>query len=55
MIIPVDIHQTDKNLTVTFQPKNACRLEFKDNIWLPFHEQPQSEITVFENDYFSNL
>ena len=28
--------------------KNAFKLEFSDNLWLPFIDQPQSDIVVFE-------
>ena len=47
MIIPVDIHQTNKKFSVTVQPKNACKLEFTYHLWLPFIHQPQSNIVVF--------
>ena len=47
MIIPVDIHQTNKKIYVTVQPKNSCKLEFADNLWLPFLDQPHSDIVVF--------
>ena len=30
--IPVDIHERNKNFTVTAQPKNACKLEFVDHL-----------------------
>ena len=44
--IPVDINQPNKKFSVTVQPKNVCKLEFADNIWLPFLDQPQSDIVV---------
>ena len=47
MIIPVEIHERNKKFTVTFHPQNACRLEFADHLWLPFLDQPQSDIVVF--------
>ena len=47
MQITVDIYQTNKKFFVTFQPKNACKLEFSDHLWLPFLDQPQSDIVVF--------
>ena len=47
MIIPVDIHERNKMFTVTVKPKNACKLEFVDHLWLPFLDQPQSGILVF--------
>ena len=36
MRIPVDIYQGTKNLFVTVQPKNACKFESADHLWLPF-------------------
>ena len=39
MITPVDIYQTNKNCFVTVQPKNACKLEFVDHLWIPFIDQ----------------
>ena len=47
MRIPVDIHEWNKKFTVTVQPKNACKLEFLDHLWLPFLDQPQSDIVFF--------
>ena len=47
MRIPVDINQTNKKFSITVQPKNACKLEFVDHLWLPFIYQPQSDIIVF--------
>ena len=47
MRIPGDIHQTNKKFAVTVQPKNACKLEFTDHLWLPFLDKPQSDIVVF--------
>ena len=47
MGIPVDIHETNENLTVIVQQQNACKLEFADHLWLPFIEQPQFDIIVF--------
>ena len=31
MIIPVEIHETNKKFTFTVQPKNACKLGFVDH------------------------
>ena len=28
MIIPVDNHEINKKITVTVQPRNACKMEF---------------------------
>ena len=47
MIINDGFYQTNKKLFVTVQPKNACKLEFSDHLWIPFIDQPQSEIVVF--------
>ena len=47
MRIPFDIYQTNRKFPATVQPKNECRLEFSDHLWLPFLEQPQSKILVF--------
>ena len=47
MRITVNIYQTNKNLFVVVQPKNACKLGFSDHLWLPFLDQPQSKIVVF--------
>ena len=46
-IIPADIHEINKKLIVTVQPKNACKLEFADHLWLPFLYQQQSDIVFF--------
>ena len=48
MRIPIEFHQTSKKVSVTVQPKNSCKLEFADHLWLPFIDQPQSEIVVFQ-------
>ena len=47
MKIPVHIYQKNKSVSVIVQPKNACKLEFADHLWMPFLEQPQSYILVF--------
>ena len=47
MIITVDINEINKKFTVTVQPKNARKLEFVDNLWLPFLDQQQPDILVF--------
>ena len=39
-------YQTNKKFFVTVKPKNACKLEFEDNLWLPFIDQTQSGILV---------
>ena len=35
-------------VSVTVQPKNACKLEFADHLWMPFLDQPQFDIIVIE-------
>ena len=47
MRIPIDIREK-KYICVTVQPKNECKLEFSDQFWLPFLDQPQSETVVFK-------
>ena len=47
MRIPVDIHERNEKFTITVQPKNACKLEFVDNLWPLFFDQPQSDIVGF--------
>ena len=47
MQIPVGIYQTNDEIFVIVQPKNACILEFADHLWLPFIDQHQSDIAVF--------
>ena len=47
MKIPVELHQTNKYFYVIVKPKNVCKLEFADHLWLPFLDQPQSNIVVF--------
>ena len=46
MIIHVEIHETNKKFTAYSFPKNACKLEFADHLWLQFLDQPQSDIVV---------
>ena len=38
---------TNKKLLLTFHPKNVSKLEFADNLWLTFLDQPQSDILIF--------
>ena len=47
MQIPVDVYQRTKTFFVTVQPKNACKLEFADQLWITFLDQPQPDIVVF--------
>ena len=47
MGIPVDIYQGTKKFFVTVQPKNACKLEFEDYLWLSLLDKPQFDIVVF--------
>ena len=48
MRITIDIYQTIKKLFVTVQPKNVCKLRFVDTLWLPFLDQPQSDMVDSE-------
>ena len=34
-------------LCVTNKPKHSCILVLADHLWLPFFDQPQSDIVVF--------
>ena len=47
MIIPINIYQTNKILCYS-STKNVCKLKFADYLWLPFLDQPQYDIVVFE-------
>ena len=47
MRIPVNIFQSNKNFFVLVQPKNACKLESADHLWLPYLDKPQPDIIVF--------
>ena len=47
MIIPVYVHHTNKNFSITVQPKNACKLKFADHLCLPLFDQAQQGIVVF--------
>ena len=47
MRIPVDIHERNLKICVTVQLKHLCKLKFLDHLWLPFIEQPQSDIVFF--------
>ena len=55
MIILVDIHQTNKTLSVITQPENSCKLDFSDNLWPPFFYQAQSNIVFFAINNFSDI
>ena len=44
MKITVNIYLKNKKFFITVQQKNVCRLKFADNLWLPFFDQPQSDI-----------
>ena len=54
MRIPDAIFQTNKKWFVTIYPKNVCKLEFTDPLWLLFIDQPMSDFVVFANNYFSD-
>ena len=48
MIIPDHICQTNKNLFLMVNNKNSCKLEFSDHLWIPFINQPQSDVLSYE-------
>ena len=41
-----------KKLFVTVNPRNVCKMEFSDHLWLPFLDQPQYDVVVFAITYF---
>ena len=45
-IIPVEIHQTKKNLCYS-STKTFCKLEFTCRLWISFIDLSQSDIVVF--------
>ena len=47
MLIHANIYPMNKNLFVAVQPKNSRKAEFIDHLWLPFLDQPQSDMVVF--------
>ena len=46
MQVPVDINQTNKKTICYSSTKNAFKLEFADHLWLPFLDEPHSDIVV---------
>ena len=42
------ICQNNNIKIITVNPKNVCKMEFADNLWLPFLDQPRSDVVVFE-------
>ena len=52
MRIPDHICKNNKHLFVTVNTRSACKLEFSDHLWLPFIDQPQSDVVVFAMIYF---
>ena len=44
---PDGIFQTNKTFIVTIHPKNACKVKFDEHLWLPFLDQPQSDVFFF--------
>ena len=48
----VGIYQTNKKIFVIVQPKNTCKLELVDHLWLPFIDQRQYDIVVFAINIF---
>ena len=55
MRLTYDIFQTNKNLFMKVHPKIARKLEFADNLWLPFFDQPQWDVVVFPIIQFSYI
>ena len=47
MQIPVNIYQSNKLFFGLVQPKNACKLEFADHLWLPYLDKTQYDIIDF--------
>ena len=47
MIILYGMLLTNKQIFVTVNPKNTCKFEFADHLWLPFIDQTQSDVVVF--------
>ena len=50
--IPDGSFQTNKKLFDMVNPKSACKLEFADHLWIPFLDQPQSDVVDFAILYF---
>ena len=50
MRITDGIFQTNKKWLVTIHPKNACKLEFIDRLWLLFLDQPMSDFAFFADN-----
>ena len=48
MIIPNLIFKTNKELFVTVNTQSVCTLGFSVHIWLPFLNQPQSDVVVLK-------
>ena len=46
------IFQTNNKLFVTVHPKNVCKLEFGDHLWLPFLNQSPSDVLAFAVTHF---
>ena len=55
MRAPDGIFQINKTLFVTINPKNPCKLEFTEYLWLLFIDQKMSDFKVFANNYFSDI
>ena len=52
MRIPDRICRNNNKLFVIVNPRNVCKLVFADHLWLPFHDQPQSDVVVVSIIYF---
>ena len=52
VINPDPICQNIKIIFVIVIPRNACKFELADHLYLPFLDQPHSDVIVFEIMYF---
>ena len=52
MIITDCMCQTNEKLFAAFNPKDTSKLEFADYLWLPFLDQPQSDVVLLSSSIF---
>ena len=55
MIIPDRYCNNNNNFLVKVNTQNVCKTNFTDNLWLPFLDQPQSDVFVFVNNVFLHI
>ena len=58
MIIPDHICKNDKNMFMTVNHRNECKMEFSDNLWLQFIDKPQPNVVIFSiiySDLYKNI